>query len=36
VQHADPPARAIAMAISDSVTVSIAADTSGMRLIPRE
>ena len=32
-----PPARAIAIAMSDSVTVSIAADTSGMRSsMPRE
>jgi hypothetical protein len=30
VKHADPAARAIAMAISASVTVSIAAETSGM------
>ena len=32
-----PPARAMAIAISDSVTVSIAAETSGIRSsIPRE
>ena len=31
VQHAEPPWRAIAIAIRASVTVSIAADTSGIR-----
>jgi hypothetical protein len=32
VQHPEPPWRAMAIAIRDSVTVSIAAETSGIRI----